>query len=103
MKLDFEIEPDDISKLWFAGSVHTLSDFEDRFEVVKDFGFTFPDDKKLFFMFIDGESNYLQALVVYHYYKKREAATAIFWDLDDYGAWVVATSDRDEVNRFDDE
>ena len=103
MKLEIEIDYEDIGKLWHTGHVSTLGEAEWRLEVIKDFGFTFPDDKKLFFMYIDGYSNYLQALVVYHYYKKREVATAIFWDLDDYGAWVVATSDREEIDRFSDE
>ncbi len=103
MKLEIEIDYEDIGKLWHTGHVSTLGEAAWRLEVIKDFGFTFPDDKKLFFMHIDGYSNYLQALVVCHYYKKREAPTAIFWDTSEEGGWVVATSDREEIDRFSDE
>jgi CxxC motif-containing protein (DUF1111 family) len=102
MKLDIEVDADDIDKLWHTGYMSTLSEAEWRLEAVKGFGFTFPNDKKLFFMHVDGESNYLQALVVYHYYKNRAAQTAIFWDASDGSGWVVVTNDHDEIARFND-
>lgn len=101
MKLDIEVDADDISKLWHTGHVGELSEVEHRLEVIKGFGCTLPDNERLSFMHIDGESNYLQALVVYHYYKQRDAATAIFWDISDGWGWVVATNDYEEITRFE--
>jgi hypothetical protein len=100
MKIELDLDYEDIDRLTNYGHVSTLADHSHDFDIIKDFEFTYPVDKKLLFNWTL-DHNYLNALVVYQYYRQQEVPAAIFYDSDEhYSGYVIAAQDREKISEL---
>lgn len=97
MKIELDLDYEDIDRLTNLSHVATLTYHSHDFDIIKDFEFTYPEDKKLLFSWTL-DHNYLKALVVYQYYKQKGVPAAIFYDSDEhYSGYVIAAQDREQI------